>query len=144
EVDGYRALVAVEVQERGREALALVAVGTGVVALTWLLHFDHVGTLIGQNHGRPGSRQHRGQVNDANAREWSHGVLVAMRPCPIAGGSRLSPSNPGARPSPEIVACRGHVEPTGGREPRRLLRRDGEAKQRSSSRPSTRNGALPC
>jgi hypothetical protein len=47
QVDGDRALVAVEVQERGRKAVAPIAVGAGVVALARLLDLDDVRALVG-------------------------------------------------------------------------------------------------
>ena len=77
EIDGDRALVAVEVQERGRKAVAPIAVGARVVALARLLDLDDVGALVGEDHGRPRPRQHRGQIDDANACERSLGMLVA-------------------------------------------------------------------
>ena len=76
QVDGDRALVAVEVQERGREAVAPIAVGARVVALARLLDLDDVGALVGEDHGRPRPRQHRGQIDDADARERSVGRLA--------------------------------------------------------------------
>ena len=55
-----------------------VAVGARVVALARLLDLDHVGALVGQDHGGPGPRQHRGQVDDANSFERSHVTLRAL------------------------------------------------------------------
>ena len=78
EVDGERALVAVEVEERGGEAVAAVAVGARVVARARLLDLDDVGALVGQDHGGPGARQHRGEVDDADAGERAGSVACGV------------------------------------------------------------------
>ena len=41
-----------------------------------LLDLDDVGALVGEDHGRPRPRQHRGQIDDADARERSVGRLA--------------------------------------------------------------------
>jgi hypothetical protein len=58
EVEGDGALVAVEVEELGREPPVPVAERAGVVARFRLLHLDDVGALVGEDHRRPRPRQH--------------------------------------------------------------------------------------
>ena len=67
QIDGDRALVAVVVEEGGGQPAGAVAAGAHVIAAARDLDLDHVGALVGKDHGREGSGDHRGQVDDANA-----------------------------------------------------------------------------
>ena len=52
QIDGDRALVAIVVQERGRQSVVAVARGAGVIAVRGFSTLMYVGALIGQKHGR--------------------------------------------------------------------------------------------
>ena len=81
QVEHDRALVAVVVQERGGEPAAPPRDMAGVVARR-RLDLDHVGALVGQDHGGQRSRDHRGEIDDPVSveRSWHGGSLPVRSP----------------------------------------------------------------
>ena len=68
-IDGQRAFVAVVVDEGGGEMSRPVSRPTRMVARERRLDLDHVRPLVGEDHGRVGPRDHRREVDDADAVE---------------------------------------------------------------------------
>ena len=95
EVDGNRALVAVDVEERRRQAAAPVAERAGMVAPARRLDLDHVGALVAQDRGRPRPRQHRAQVDDPNTLIRSAHVHRSFRTGPLSRKIVLPPRQTG-------------------------------------------------
>jgi hypothetical protein len=82
------ALVAVVVEEVGGDVVVPVAAAAHVIA-AGRLDLDHLGALVGQQHGAPGARHHGGEVEDAIAVEraghggtpgWLRSVAVVAAP----------------------------------------------------------------
>ena len=76
EVELDRALAAIGTVEIGRAQMAAVgrwyegrAPGAGIVAGALALHFDHVGTKIGEDLPRPRPRQDAGKLEDTDTGE---------------------------------------------------------------------------
>jgi hypothetical protein len=69
EVEDHRAFVAIGRGEHRRQAGALATITADEVARTRRLDLDHVGALIAEQHRRHRSRNHLGDVDDANAVE---------------------------------------------------------------------------
>src|SRR5262245_13640263 len=79
------------------EAVLAIAVGARVIARARLFDLDHVGTLVGQDHGGPRPGQHRGQVDNANSLERSE----VSHHCTLCGSR--SPSGRGVQPRPRAA-----------------------------------------
>jgi hypothetical protein len=101
QVERDRALAAVVVEEGGGEAAAPVGPEPGVVAAgARVLHLDHLGPLVGQQHGGGGPRDHGGEVHDPVAVQGSwHGALLrAGRASPEAADAPGRLAAPARRP----------------------------------------------
>ena len=75
QIEGDGALIAVRRQVDRRKPGAVSSKAPREVALLRRLDLDHVGALVAEEHGRGGPRDHRRDVYDADAFQWSsHGA----------------------------------------------------------------------